>query len=54
MKTVERILELVELKIEVLEDGAALLSLGITDEDQETVELAYDQLKHKQAAAILV
>lgn len=31
----------------VLEDGAALLVLGITDEDQEAVELAHDLLSHE-------
>jgi len=29
-----------------LEDGAALLSLGVTDEDQETVEEAHAIVSH--------
>lgn len=31
--------------IDTLEDGAALLALGITDSDQEAVEEAHAQLK---------
>lgn len=30
-----------------LEDGAAMLALGITDEDQEAVELAHDLISHE-------
>ena len=30
-----------------LEDGAALLSLGITDEDQEAVEVAHELVSHE-------
>lgn len=31
--------------IDTLEDGATLLALGITDDDQEAVEEAHDMLK---------
>ena len=33
----------------VLEDGEALAALGITDEDQESVEEAHDYLRCQQA-----
>lgn len=32
--------------LEVLEDGQALKALGIEDEDQEAVEVAYDEIKN--------
>lgn len=32
---------------DTLEDGATLMALGITDEDQEAVELAHDLVAHE-------
>ena len=32
--------------IDVLEDGAALTALGITDEDQEAIEELHADIKH--------
>ena len=34
--------------LEALEDGQALLALGIGDDDQEAVEEAYDNIKKGQ------
>lgn len=52
MKTAAEIIEMIRSEgadtdrdvIYVLEDGAALLALGITDDDQESVEEAHDLL----------
>jgi hypothetical protein len=55
MKTAQEIIDLIkesgaentqEIR-DTLEDGAALLALGITDEDQESVEVAHDMASHE-------
>jgi len=55
MKTAQDIIDLIkeagaenakEIR-ETLEDGAALASLGITDEDQEAVEVAHDSVNRE-------